>query len=702
MIKSYCINSPNIGKYRELKKITEKYWKFENNDNLKKLIMISKKIKFEKIFNQINNNYLYIISGDFSLYDYVLDISCFINSFDNNSVINIKKYFSFARGTTLTLPCKMTKFFNNNYHYIIPYCLNNLKLLNNFFLNDLNNIIKIGVIPTPIILGPISYLFLCNNKKFSFKKLFEIYILIINKIKKKGITEIFFDEPILCCKINSNWKKIFILFYKNIKKITEIIILSSFNFNINNFDFLKNIKCELNINIKLNINNYNLLKTNQNNCLNIINNDLNKTNILLLFNFLKNEKKISITSNLKYIPYNLYIEKFKNKIFLSFFFQKVNELKLIKQILNKNLNSYNLLYLINFKIYNKKIIIKNKFDKILKKVNKFNKNLLINNTIGSFPQNKEIKISRKQNNFFLLNEKEYENILKENIYLCFLKQINLKHKILVNGEFERTDMVEYFAKNIKGIDVTKNGWIQSYGTRYVKPPIILNIENSINITNKWYNFSKKITNKKIKIIVSGPITILKWSFFNNNKIKFFFCFKLSEIIGLELLKMQKNGFKIFQIDEPTIKECLNINKEKWKTEINNFLFCFNNCTKFIKKNNEIHSHVCYSIFDDIINFIEKMNIDVLSIESTREKMENLKIFKKTKLNLGAGIYDVHSPIIPYKKQIKQNIVLFINKINFLKIFINPDCGLKTRNWYELNFTFLNINNILNYINNIYY
>ncbi|MBY0585323.1 hypothetical protein K5B08_00130, partial [Candidatus Carsonella ruddii] len=399
---------------------------------------------------------------------------------------------------------------------------------------------------------------------------------------------------------------------------------------------------------------------------------------------------------------NLSIEKFSNKKYLSFFFQKINELKLLKQLLNKNLNSYNLLYLINFEIYKKKIFINNNFKKTIKKNNKLNKKLFINNTIGSFPQNKEIKISRKQKNFFLINVLEYENILKENIYLCFLKQINLNYKILVHGEFERTDMVEYFANNIKGINVTKNGWIQSYGTRYVKPPIILNIQNSINITNNWFLFAKKITKKKIKIILSGPITILKWSFFKNEKIKFLFCYKLSEIISLEILRMQKIGFNLFQIDEPTIKECLSINKEKWKFEINNFLFCFNNCTKFIKKNNEIHSHVCYSFFNDIINFIEKMNIDVLSIESTREKLENLNIFKKTKLNLGAGIYDVHSPIIPYKKNIKKNIFLFTNKINSLKIWINPDCGLKTRNWYELNYTFLNINNILKKIKSMYF
>ncbi|WP_433927812.1 hypothetical protein [Candidatus Carsonella ruddii] len=696
MTNIYCLNSPNIGKYRELKKITEKYWKFNNFENLKNLIMISKKIKFEKIFYQLNNNFCYINLGDFSFYDSVLDISCMINSFNNNNIINIKKYFSFARGNDNCSPCKMTKYFNTNYHYIIPDNLNNIKLLNNNLFNDLKNTLKLGILPTPILLSPISYLFLCINKKNMFKNILEIYVLIIKKIKKIGIKEIIFEEPILCCKINSNWKKLFCLFYNEIQKIIDILITSSFKINIKNLHFLKNINCNINISLNNKINLF------ENFHINIIDNELSKKNIFLVIKKIKNNKTISLSNNIKYIPYNLYIENFFNKKYLSFFFQKINELKLIKQILNKNLNSYNLLYLINFKIYKKKLFITNNFKKNKKKTNKLNKKLLINNTIGSFPQNKEIKISRKQKNFFLINKLEYENILKENIYLCFLKQIKLNYKILVHGEFERTDMVEYFANNINGIDVTKNGWVQSYGTRYVKPPIILNIEKSLNITNEWFIFSKNITKKKIKIILSGPITILKWSFFNNTKIKFLFCFKLSEIIALEILKMQKIGFNLFQIDEPTIKECLNNNKEKWKLEINNFLFCFNNCTKFIKINNEIHSHICYSFFFDIIKFINKINIDVLSIESVREKLENLNIFKKTNLNLGAGIYDVHSPIIPYKINIKKNIYLFMNKINFLKIWINPDCGLKTRNWYELNFTFININNVLNKIKNIYF
>ncbi|MGP4128091.1 MAG: hypothetical protein ACTXNS_00125 [Candidatus Carsonella ruddii] len=683
------INSPNIGKYRELKKYTEKYWKNENTENYKNLLMIIKKIKIEKILNQINNNFSNIILGDFSIYDSILDISCLINSVDSSMLINKKKYFSFARGDGEILPQKMTKFFNTNYHYIIPNNLNNLKINSNLFINDILFLLKNGIKPAITIIGPISYLYLCINKKNKFLKLFEIYLLIIKKITSLGITEFQFEEPILCLKLNNNWKKLFNLFYK---KINFFFCISSvFKINLNNISIFDKINCVKNFIIK----DLSLLK---NNFINIINNNLNKTNLLYLskYNFI--DKKFTI-ENCKFIPYNLNIERFKEKKYLSFYFQKINELKLIKKIFFKNINSYDLLYLINFQIYNDKIFIKNNFKKIIKKNNKLNVKLFTNNTIGSFPQNKEIKLSRKQKKFFLINKLEYENILKENIYLCFLKQIKLNYKVLVHGEFERTDMVEYFSENIKGIKQTLNGWIQSYGTRYVKPPIILNIENSNNITENWFEFSKLITKKNIKIVLTGPITILKWSFFNN-ELKFFYCLKLSDIISLEILKLQKK-FNLFQIDEPTIKECLSINKKKWKTEINNFLFCFNNCTKFIKINNEIHTHVCYSLFNDIINFIKKMNIDVITIESTREKFENLKIFNLTNLNLGAGIYDVHSPIIISKNNIKKNLLKFSNFINPLKIWINPDCGLKTRNWYELNYSLKNIKEILLEIKNIF-
>ncbi|BCG49242.1 hypothetical protein [Candidatus Carsonella ruddii] len=688
----FGLSSPNIGKYRELKKYTEKYWKSDNFINLKNLIMISKKIKLEKIFTQINNNFKYIHFGDFSLYDSILDISCTINCIKNNNAINIKKYFSYARGGTGIEPNKMTKYFNLNYHYIIPNNFDNLKLVNKFLFIDIINVLKIGILPTICILSPISYLYLSINKKNNFLSIFEVYILLIKKIKNLGIKSFCFEEPILCSSINTNWKKLFFVFYKKIHNYIEITINSCFECNTNNKEIFNNIKCNF-----INCFDKNKLNTRISNA---IESDLNKTNVFIKFDKLKTNT-IIILNNLNNIPYNISIEKFKNKKYLSFYFQKINELVFLKNIINKNINSYDLLYLSNFKIYKEKILIETNFNEVKKKRNKLNKKLLLSNTIGSFPQNKEIKISRKYKKFFLINNIEYSNILKENIYLCLLKQINFEYKILVHGEFERNDMVEYFAENIKGINITKNGWVQSYGTRYVKPPIILNINNSKNITEDWLLFSKSVTKKKIKIILSGPITILKWSFFNN-KVKFLICLKLSELIKLEIFKLQKNGFNIFQIDEPTIKECLPINKKYWKCSINNYLFCFNNCTKFIKSNNEIHSHVCYSIFNDIIDFISKMNIDVLTIESTREKFDNLVVFYNNKLNLGAGIYDVHSPLIPYKQYIKNNFFIFLTRINPIKSWINPDCGLKTRNWFELNYSLNMINNILSKIKNIFF
>ncbi|MFI4878667.1 MAG: hypothetical protein ACH6QP_00155 [Candidatus Carsonella ruddii] len=692
-MKLYIFDSPNIGKYRELKKYTEKYWKKNNLKNLKNLMMISKKIKIEKIFYQINNNFFFINYGDFTYYDKILDINCLINTFNKKNIINLIKYFSLARGNELLTPCKMTKYFNTNYHYILPNNFNNLCISNNFLFEDLKNILKIGIKPNLLIIGPVSYLHICNNSINNFKKIFEIYILIFLKIKKIGINYFQIDEPILSCKINFNWKNIFSLFYKTVSKYFKIILNCSFKFNKEN-NFIINYNFLI-LNFYLNNNNNN----NYHNC--ILDKNLNKINIFLLIKNVKN-KVISSNNDLKYIPYNLQIEKFKKKEFLSFFFQKITELKLIKNILSKKINSFDLLYLKNFKLYNSKIIVKYDFKIKKKKQNKINKKLIINNTIGSFPQNKEIKISRKMLSFFFINKKEYNNILKENIFLCILKQIKFNHDILVHGEFERTDMVEYFSENINGIYKTKHGWVQSYGTRYVKPPIILNIIYANDITEQWFIFIRKITKKKIKVVLSGPITILKWSFCINEKIKFLLCYKLSEIISNEILKLQNQKYKIFQIDEPTIKECLSINKKKWKTDINNFLFCFNNCTKNIKVNNEIHTHVCYSIFNDVINFIYKMNIDTLTIESSREKFKNLNIFNKNKLNLGGGIYDVHSAIIPSNLFFKNNILKFINKINFLKILINPDCGLKTRNWYELNNVFNYINIILRNLDNIYF
>ncbi|AFP84252.1 5-methyltetrahydropteroyltriglutamate--homocysteine S-methyltransferase [Candidatus Carsonella ruddii] len=699
-MKIHLLGSPNIGKYRELKFIIEKYWKIQNNSSLLNLKMEIKKIKLEKIYYQINNNLNYISFGDFTYYDNVLDISCLINTIKNNfSIINIKKYFLIARGINTSNASKMTKFFNTNYHYIIPENFDNLKIVNNVFFKDIKNIIKLGIIPKLIIFGPVSFLFLSNKKNVNLKELIEIYLYILKKSLKITNLTIQIDEPILSLKLNNYWKKIFIFFYKNIQKIKFNLIISTYFDEINNFEILSNIKkCTIHLSSKFS----NLVK-NHYKSFGIINSNISKTNILKILKIKYNKNDLfSLNDNNKLIPYNLSIEK--NNIikkFFSFFFQKITELKLIKNIILKKTNFLDILYLKNYSIYNKKIFIDKIYKKTIKNKNNVNKRLLNYTTIGSFPQNKEIRILRKLFYKNLLLKKEYTQIIKEYIYILVIKQIELELNLLVNGEFERTDMVEYFANFISGMYLTNNGWIQSYGTRCVKPPIIIDIKKSINITEDWLYFFKYIVSIVKKVILSGPITIIKWSFCINEKYKFIFCYKLSELLNFEIIKLQSIGFKIFQIDEPTIKECLPINIKKWKLEINNFLYCFNNSTKKINKKNEIHTHICYSIFNDIINVLKKMNINVITIESTRENMNNLLIFKNLNLNIGGGLFDVHSPIVPFKKEIKNRILKHIKIININKIWLNPDCGLKTRNWYEVNLTLNIIKNVKKKIFNYY-
>ncbi|AFP83498.1 5-methyltetrahydropteroyltriglutamate--homocysteine S-methyltransferase [Candidatus Carsonella ruddii] len=693
----HLIGMPNIGKYRELKFFTEKFWNNNNNENLINLLMISKKIRMENFFLQINNNMKFININDFSNYDFILDINCMINTFNNNNnIINIKKYFILARGDNNTKLLKMTKFFNTNYHYIIPECFNNLKLCNKKIFNEIFEIFKLGVIPKITLLGPITYLFL-SLKKYNILKiinLLEIYIYIIKKLYNIGIKIFQLEEPILCTIINNNYKIIFDKFYKKIQKINLKLILITYFGKIKNFELINKMKkCIIHIDIE-NFNDIKLLNKHEIS-LGIMNNNLSKSNLFLLIK--KINKKInyySFNNNCKLIPYDLSLEKnFFLKKYLSFFYQKINEFIFIKKIKYKIINENDLIYLKNFEIFKEKITVKKNLTIIKKKNIIINKKILLSTSIGSFPQNIEIRITRKFFNKKIINEKEYKKIINENTYLCIIKQYLLKFNIITNGEFERTDMVEYFAEKINGMYISKNGWIQSYGTRYVKPPILGNIKDSKNITDDWLIFVKKISNKKIKVILSGPITIYKWSFCINEKYKIFICLKISEIINQEILFLQKKNFFLFQIDEPTIKECLPINKKNWNKTINKILFCFNNCTKFIKKNNEIHTHVCYSVFNDIVNLINKMNIDVITIESTREEMKNLITFNKINVNIGAGVYDIHSPIIPYKYNIKKNFYLFFSYIKINNCWINPDCGLKTRNWFEILKT-INLINII--------
>ncbi|WP_259293004.1 5-methyltetrahydropteroyltriglutamate--homocysteine S-methyltransferase [Candidatus Nasuia deltocephalinicola] len=751
MIISHIIGQSRIGFNRDLKKSLEGCFEFneyfEKNKNY--LNELKKKILYNNWNLKINNNINYINIGDFSFYDHILDnifnINCIPKRFKiKNNENFLKNYFILAKGDKNNQPMEMKKWFNTNYHYLVPeYDLDtkfslNLSILKNdiCFAKIFKKKIKF------IIIGPLTFLKLgkikdnkLKNRLLLLPELLLSYFSLINELNN-NIDLIQIDEPILILNLSEIWLKCF----KNIYNIlcsyfTNIMMATYFeqintaylkylegiNFfsihldlinykKINNFIKNKNIK-------------YNHISLGIIDGKNIWKNNLEKS--FYIINDIKKSVMISTSCSLMHVPLDLNFEKFKNKKnkiiknWISFGNQKLEEIKNLSEIYKLNLYSNKKKYMNKnfikniFFVMNKKksklVFVKNIQNKI-KKINindfkyRINYNLRRNiqkkyfklnafttTTIGSFPQTTKIRKIRIDYKSNVISKNNYENLIKKEIYFIIKKQLDYNLDILVHGEPERGDMVEYFAQSIEGFLITNNGWVQSYGSRYVKPPVIygdIYIKNYLTLN--WAKYSQNLTKKPLKGMLTGPITMIKWSFRRIDQPNYITSIQMSLVLKKEIKKLEKIGIKIIQIDEPAIREFLPIKNNKYKYYFNWAIKTFILILSGIKNNTQIHTHVCYSEFNNIINFIKDLNVDVLSIETSRSNMSITTILNNYENDIGLGIYDIHT-----KRKMEINyavylIKIIINNIDIKKIWINPDCGLKTRKWLEINKSLKNI------------
>lgn len=326
----------------------------------------------------------------------------------------------------------------------------------------------------------------------------------------------------------------------------------------------------------------------------------------------------------------------------------------------------------------------------------FNLPLLKTTTIGSFPQTSEIKAERKKFRNGIISQEEYENFLKKKIDKLIKFQEDIGLDVLVHGEYERTDMVEYFGKLLQGFLFTENGWVQSYGTRGVKPPIIYgDVKRTEPMTVRWIKYAQSRTKKPVKGMLTGPVTILNWSFIREDLDIKSMMYQIAVAIGDEVLDLEKNGVKIIQIDEAALREKLPLRKSDWQKEYLDFAIpAFRLTNARVKESTQIHTHMCYSEFNDIIKAIDDMDADVISIEAARSDFSILDFLKKNnfRLEIGPGVYDIHSPRVPSQEEIERAIKVMLSKIDADKLWINPDCGLKTRGIEE---TIPSLKNLVN-------
>jgi len=737
MIKNTVVGYPRIGEQRELKKALELFWNKEIDFNHLEEKAIELK---QRHWNYQKNSGIDLIStNDFSYYDNVLDTSILLGAIPKRfkDLENEELYFAMARGNKNAVAMEMTKWFNTNYHYIVPelsiedeYKLNSSKIRKEY-----QEAKQLGIKTKINLIGPLTYLSLA--KRIDGKDCIEL----LNKIKPlyvellKEIStyddEVFvqIDEPIFAtdkgtkllsllkntyddfCQISSSIKIIVTTYFDHSNEATKVLVHTpvyaiGLDFvsgieNLQSLEFIEKSNKKLFAGV---VNGRNIWK-----------NDLKKTISLLntISNFIKKDNIVISTScSLLHVPYTLkYEEKldFEIKSWLSFANEKLGEVSILSKIffiknlsdidkkvikLNKEINE-------SRKHSNKihDIItqdrIKNNFKfsrnesfeeriKVQKKLLQYPE--LTTTTIGSFPQTQEIRKARREYKNNLIDKSSYENKMKEYIDYSIKIQEEIGLDILVHGEPERNDMVEYFGEQLKGYGFSQNGWVQSYGSRCVKPPFIYgDISRPKAMTVTWLKYAQSKTSKVVKGMLTGPVTILNWSFVRDDKEKSEVASQIALAISDEIDDLQKNGIIIIQVDEAAFKEGYPLRDEKRVTYEKWALESFKLAVSSAEAKTQIHTHMCYSNFNDIIKTIESMDADVISIETARSGNKLLKIFAEVgyKQEVGPGVYDIHSPRIPSVEEIEKQIKLLLEVLPKKQLWINPDCGLKTRKWEEV-------------------
>ncbi|MFV8368500.1 5-methyltetrahydropteroyltriglutamate--homocysteine S-methyltransferase [Flavobacterium sp. LB2R40] len=661
-----------------------------------------------------------------------------------NSTIDL--YFAMARGSQKegqdVVAMEMTKWFDTNYHYIVPEFTKDqeFKLFSEKIIDEFKEASALGIKTKPVLIGPVTYLLLGKEKEQGFHrmdlidKLLPVYFEILQKLEDQNVEWIQFDEPFLALNLTDKERSAITYVYTEINKHFPKIKLILANY----FDcFGENLKTVLALPVHTlhldlvrchsqlddilesgQLSNTVSLSLGVVDGRNIWKNDFKKSVALIkkaTDALGENRILIAPSCSLIHSPCDLDLETNDTtltpeiKQWLAFAKQKIEEVVLLQNfasgeitlgdsvlfqentIANENRKTSRLIH--NDAVKNRVASIttgddqrQNPFSVRRKKqIDVLNLPLFPTTTIGSFPQTTEVRSWRAKLKKGELSQQLYDDLLQKETEDTIRFQEETGIDVLVHGEFERNDMVEYFGEQLDGFTFTKNGWVQSYGSRCVKPPVIYGDVSRPNpMTVKWSAFAQSLTPKWVKGMLTGPVTILQWSFVRNDQPRSETCTQIALAIRDEVIDLEKAGIKIIQIDEPAIREGLPLRKEEWVTYLDWAVKAFRISASGVKDDTQIHTHMCYSEFNDIIKNIADMDADVITIECSRSQMELLDAFANFNyLNeIGPGVYDIHSPRVPSSSEMvklleKASVVIPVDQL-----WVNPDCGLKTRHWDE--------------------
>lgn len=720
------VGFPRIGENRELKFITEKYFKHEATEEelkerAKDLRQHDRKLLLDSGLTNFTSNH-------FSFYDHMLDAAFLFNVIPENiaelDLSDLDKYFALARGyqgekgDVKAWPMK--KWFNTNYHYIVPQFTadTDVKLAGTKIFDEFVEAKEDGTITRPVLVGPFTLLQLsefhgCVKEDF-VGAFIEAYARIFKQLEDLGANWIQLDEPSLVKDLDERELALFKALYEplllqkgKLKVLAQTYfgdvrdaydVLLKLPFDGIGLDFVEGRKTsEL---VERGFDDGKVLFAGVVNGKNIWRNNYQKTLDLLKKLNVKN-LVLTTSCSLLHVPYTVASEELEEDVTKHFAFaeEKVKELveldALLKnqspEFLRKNAELFEKPRVLENAELHQKIadlkpeaFVRQPEFAVREKIQKqeFNLPLLPTTTIGSFPQTREVKQKRAAFRKHEISQEEYDEFIAERIdsWIRFQEEIGLD--VLVHGEFERNDMVEYFGQHLEGYVFTKKAWVQSYGTRCVKPPIIWgDVSRKEPITVRWSVYAQKQTKKIVKGMLTGPVTILNWSFPREDISIKESTLQLALAIREEVLDLEKNGIRIIQIDEAALREKLPLRRSDWQSEYLDWAIpAFRLVHSCVKPETQIHTHMCYSEFNDIISAIDDMDADVISFEASRSNLEILDELKEKnfKTEVGPGVYDIHSPRIPTVEEIEQALHRILAKVKKEKVWVNPDCGLKTR------------------------
>ncbi|AOV17019.1 5-methyltetrahydropteroyltriglutamate--homocysteine S-methyltransferase [Acidihalobacter aeolianus] len=745
MVTTHNLGFPRIGARRELKFALEAYWKGESSRE--ELIKIGSKLRQRHWEQQAALDLIPV--GDFAFYDQVLDMSFILGNLPERARgyhgDALDNYFRVARGRSApgiedhgaccsgVQAGEMTKWFDTNYHYIVPEFTTEtaFSLDASRLLDQMNQAVELGVKVKPVLIGPVTYLWLGKAKDDSDKlalleRLLPVYAQLLDALAVAGAEWIQIDEPILVTELGDDWRHAMSLTYHRLSGCRAKLLLATYFGQLQENLHLASTLPVAGLHVDaVNAQDevatlVDLLPAHKVLSLGVINGrNIWKTDLGSVLDWLEplhdrlgDRLWLAPSCSLLHVPVDLASEsKLDPEIrsWLAFAVQKLDELKCLASALTQGREA-----VLDELSDNRAAIISRQSSvrvnnptvktalteldpkmgtrKSPFRIRKARQSTLLNlpvfptTTIGSFPQTSVIRHARRQFKAGELDGEGYKDAMRAEIVRCVREQEALDLDVLVHGEAERNDMVEYFGEQLDGYAFSQFGWVQSYGSRCVKPPILFgDISRSRPMTIDWITYAQSLTDKPMKGMLTGPVTILNWSFVRDDQPRSVTCRQLALAIRAEVLDLEQAGVHIIQIDEAALREGLPLRKSQWNAYLKWAVEAFRIAANGVADETQIHTHMCYSEFNDIMPAIADMDADVITIETSRSDMELLDAFDEFQYpnEIGPGVYDIHSPNIPSQEHIVQLMNKAAERIPKDRLWVNPDCGLKTRQWEEV-------------------